>query len=179
MMRKFFGESVMGYLRRYSCILIAVCLLAAGCSYRLGAPMQERSGTVAIPIFANKSLRPNLESCLTERLVGLYAASGGGRVVPLERADMELTGSVLSYNNGVVAYTGNDKSAMYQASMSVEATLRKRANGTVLWQGTVRAAQDYPANSDLNLQLNAEDAARSELCRKLAEDILRRSGEGF
>jgi hypothetical protein len=134
---------------------------------------------VAIPVFANKSLRPNLESCLTEKLVELFAANNGGRVVPLDRAELELTGSVLSYSTGAVAYTRDDAAAMYQASMSAEATMRRRANGTVLWQGTVRAVQDYPANINLNLQLNAEDAARSELCRKLAEDILRRSGEAF
>lgn len=166
-------------IRWYKNLLIVFCLLITGCSYRLAGPIQERSRTVAIPVFANKSLRPNLESCLTEKLVEVFAASSGGRVVPLDRAELELTGSVLSYSTGTIAYTGDDTAAMYQASMSAEATMRNRSNGKVLWQGTVRGVQDYPARNDLNLQLNAEDAARSELCRKLAGDILRRSGEAF
>lgn len=166
-------------IRLYISLLIAFCLLTTGCSYRLAGPVQERSRTIAIPVFANKSLRPNLESCLTEKLVELFAANGGGRVVPIDRAEFELTGSVLSYATGVVAYTGDDKAAMYQSSMTAEATMRSRASGKVLWQGTVRGVQDYPAHNDLNLQLNGEDAARSELCRKLAEDILRKSGEAF
>lgn len=169
----------MGRILFYSCSLVVFCLLATGCSYRLAGPMKERSETVAIPVFANKSLRPNLESCLTEKLVALFAAHGGGRVLPVDRAENELSGAVLSYSTGVIAYTGADKAAMYQSSMSAEATMRKLSTGKVLWQGTVRAVQSYPANSDLNLQLNAEEAARSELCRKLAEEILRRSGEAF
>lgn len=166
-------------IRLSAWLVVASCLWTTGCSYRLAGPMQDRSRTIAIPVFANKSLRPNLESCLTEKLVALFAASNGGRVVPQDRAELELTGSVLSYSTGAVAYTGSDAAAAYQASMSADAAMRNRSTGVILWQGTVQAFQDYPANNDLNLQLNAEEAARSELCRKLAEQILRKSGEAF
>jgi len=163
--------------------LAGIFMALSGCGYRL-AGHQALHGAgektaIAIPVFANKSLRPNLEACLTARLVELFAARGGGRVVPVEQADLELSGAVLSYGTTASAYSAADLTAMYQAAMTAEATLRQLKNGTVLWKGTVSARQEYPANSDLALQLNAEEAAQRELCRKLAEEIMRASSGAF
>lgn len=165
--------------RTARCLLLAVMLATAGCGYRLARKGPAGGETVAIPVFANKSLRPNLEAWLTARLVDEFAAARGGRVVPVDRADLELNGTILSYVTTASAFSAADRMAMYKAEMTVEAVLRQRKSGTVIWKGTVRAAQDYPVNADLALQLNAEEAAGRELCRKIAEEISRRSGETF
>jgi outer membrane lipopolysaccharide assembly protein LptE/RlpB len=161
--------------------ILAALLAAGGCGYRLAAPAGGRGGqSIAIPVFANKSLRPNVDACLTARLVDFYAAAHGGRIVSSDQAELLLTGAVLAYRTSTSAYDAADKAAMIRLEMSAEATLSERASGTVLWRGQVTAEQDYPANRDnLALQLNAEAEAQSELCRKLAAEIIRRSGQSF
>ncbi|WP_160295195.1 LptE family protein [Geobacter sp. OR-1] len=159
-------------------ILIAFAVLT-GCGYGLVKRDVSRNQTIAIPLFGNKTFRPNLESCVTERLVDLFARTGGGRVVSPANADLELTGDILDYSESVSGYNASDKVAVYRVVMTVEASLRERKSGNVLWKGVLRAGQDYPTSSDLALKLNAEDAARRELCRKLAEDIERESGNSF
>jgi hypothetical protein len=153
--------------------------MMVGCGYRLADHSAARGRTISIPVFANKALRPNLESCLTARLVQLYAAESGGRVLPHDQADLELTGAVTSYGEAASSYSAADKVTTYQAFMTADAALREQKSGKVLWKGSVRAVQDYPTSSNLALKLNAEDAALRELCRKLAEEIVRQSGNAF
>ncbi|MBT0662972.1 hypothetical protein KI809_01560 [Geobacter pelophilus] len=160
-------------------VLLGAILMLAGCGYGLAARTIPGNQTIAIPIFANKTLRPNLEACVTSKLVEQFARAGGGRVVNHDKAELELTGAILSYSESASAYTAGDKVALYQVTMTVEASLRQLSTGNVLWKGTLRAVQDYPTSNDLALKLNAQDAALRELCRKLAEGIERESGNHF
>lgn len=151
----------------------------AGCGYGLTARGHSSYHTIAIPLFANKSVRPNLETCLAERLVELFAASSGGRVESSGRADLELAGAVLAYGESASAFSAGDTVALYRLSMTVEASLRDLKTGAVIWKGVVRQTQDYPTSSDLALKINAQDAALGELCRKLAVDIEREISNRF
>ncbi len=160
-------------------LCLIICLMLVGCGYRLAGTATARGRTIAIPVFANKALRPNLESCLTAQLVQLYAAESGGRILPRDQADLELTGAVTAYTEFASGYSASDKAVTYHSSMTAEATLRDLKSREVLWKGTVKAVQDYPTSSNLALKLNAEDAALRELCRKLAEEIGRQSGYAF
>ena len=160
-------------------ITLALSLLLSGCGYRLAVHESLKGRSVAVPVFANKTLRPNLESCLTAKVVDRFAGSGGATVVKSDQAELALTGTILAYNESASGFTADDKVAMYQLSMTVEAALRQVSNGAVIWKGTLRAVQDYPTSSDLALKINAQEAALRELCRKLAESIERESGNRF
>lgn len=162
----------------YLHLYLILSLLLSGCGYRLAGHSSSGS-TVSIPVFVNSTLRPNLESCLTASLVDRFAGSVGAKVVKPEQAELELTGTILAYNESSSAYSAEDKIAMYQLSMSAEAVLRQIKSGKVLWKGTVRAVQDYPTSNDLALKINAQDAALRDLCRKLADAIERESGNRF
>lgn len=160
-------------------ILAFLVLQSTGCGYRLSGHGGLSGRSVAIPVFANRSLRPNLDSCLTSRLVSVFAAESGGRVVSSGQADLELSGAIISYAAGISSFSASDLVMTYRATMSAEAVLREVKSGTVVWKGSVTAHQDYPANADLALQLNAEEAAKDELCRKLADNLLKLSGNSF
>jgi outer membrane lipopolysaccharide assembly protein LptE/RlpB len=159
--------------------MIVLLLFAAGCGYRLSGASHSGARTIAVPVFANKTLRPNAEYCLTTNIVDFLAKSTGGKVVPRDEADLELTGTVLTLNDDAVAFTASDMVAMYRLTMTAEAALRERKSGETVWKGIVRGGTDYSTNKDLALKLNAQDAALHDLCRKLAEDIVRQSGSTF
>jgi hypothetical protein len=169
----------LGVALRLVIYIVLATFSLSGCGYRLASQTYQGDRLISIPVFANKTLRPNLEARLTARILSQFAGSSGNRVVNKEQADLELSGTILTYSESATAFTANDKVAMYQASMTAEALLRQTKTGTVLWKGAVRAVQDYPTSSNIALKINAQESALDELCRKLAESIARESGNSF
>lgn len=161
------------------CILCGILLIEAGCGYRLATYPDLSGKAVAVPIFVNRTLRPNIETCLTSSVIQQFAGSGGAKIVPPAEAELLLAGEVLSYSDSASAFSAADQVVMYKSTMAAEATLRQVKSGKVIWKGTVSAVQDYQIGKTIPLQVNVQEAARSELCRKLAESILRESGDHF
>jgi outer membrane lipopolysaccharide assembly protein LptE/RlpB len=154
-----------------------------GCGYHpTGAPGFPNAMTgkiTVIPIFGNKSYRANVGAILTGSLVDEFARRSGGKVTAEESADLVLTGAVMTYSTSPVSFTAADTVKEYRAVMTVEATLSEKASGKVIWKGVLSWGQDYPVNTDVAKQQNAEDAAIREICRNLSQQIYHNISEGF
>lgn len=200
MSSRFFGYG--GNLCRYSlkpALLLLVCVLSSGCGYHFAggenSGVSLRGKTIAVPMFANRALRPNLETVLTGALRDEAAWRSGGKRADAETADLIVTGTVLSYASTPVSYTADDRIREYRAAITAEASLRNRLTGEVLWKGTQTLSQEYPvvdfplANRPLAervapenriaLQQNSEETAVREICRKLAQDFYEKMNDGF
>ena len=164
-------------------LFLIVWLLLTGCGYHLsatsGLPPAVAGKNLAIPMFTNKSYRANVGATLTESLVDEFARRSGGKVMSEELADLVLNGTVLTYATSPVSYSADDKVREYRAVMTVESTLIERNTRTVIWKGVLSWGQDYPANSDVGLQQNSEEAAIREICRKVAQQVYQKISEGF
>lgn len=163
--------------------MLTCCAIAAGCGYHpVARDVQSRFGegeTVSIPIFANKTYKPNLENILLNDLIDEFSRRRGLRVKEMESSDYTLSGEVLTYGKVVVSYTGYDIAKEYRATMTVTATLRKNSTQRIMWRGNLTWSQDYPANSDIAIQQNSEDAAIQEISRRLAQQIYLKLVEDF
>ncbi len=164
-------------------LLILVSSLIYACGYHsIARDGQERFGegaTVSIPIFSNKTYKPNLENILLNDLIGEFAKRNGLRVVEREVADYTLSGEVLTYSKVAVSYTGYDIVKEYTATMTVVASLRKNSNQKVIWKGEVSWSQDFPASSDIAILQNREDAAIQVICQRLAQQLYLKINEDF
>jgi hypothetical protein len=162
--------------------MILACLLA-GCGYRFarqgGGAAVLIGKRIAIPVFANKSYRPNLEAILTESVIREVALRTGGKVVPVAEAELLLAGTVTSFGTYPVAYTSADKIKTYRARMTIDVTLMEMGSRKVLWKGGLAEGQDYPAESTISFQQNREQAAIAEIGRKLAQKLYRTVGEDY
>lgn len=158
----------------FSCILLLIVFCLAGCGYHAvnweTGPHVGAGKTVNISIFDNKTYKPNLEGVLASAIVDEFARRNGLEVVSSD-GDLTLTGEVSSYGQAAVAYAADDSIREYSAGMTISATLRKSINRQVLWKGVLFLSQTYPANDNIALQQNAEDAAIKEVCRKLAQKL--------
>lgn len=158
----------------FSGILLLTVFCLAGCGYHAvnweSSPYAGAGKTVNIGIFANKTYKPNLEGILADSIVDEFARRKSLDVVSSE-GDLTLSGDVVSYGYGAVAYSSSDVITEYSASMAVSATLRKSKTQQVLWKGTLSWSQTFPANASIALQQNAEDAAIQEICRKIAQKL--------
>jgi outer membrane lipopolysaccharide assembly protein LptE/RlpB len=160
--------------------LLAVVLLS-GCGYRpvaLRGPLAEANG-VNVVLFGNKSYRPGIPGTLARDLVDELALRSGGKVLPGDQAQLELNGTVLSYNTTAISYTAQDAIKEYRSTLSVQAVLVDHQTGKVLWKQDLTEEQVFPVNPNIGLQQNAEEAAIDGICRKLARDIWQKIGERF
>lgn len=167
----------------FSLLLILLTALFAGCGYHaLALDTQQRFGdsaTVSIPIFANKTYKPNLENILLNNLIGEFAKRKGLRVVQSGESDYTLSGELLRYEKSAVSYTGQDIVKEYTATLTIAAALRKSSNQMVVWKGQLSWSQDLPASSDIAIQQNSEDAAIQVICQRLAQQLYLRINEDF
>lgn len=179
-------------------LLLFACSLC-GCGYRLSGGTASSSTiggkSIAVPIMVNTTHRPNLEAILTAILREEIALRTGKMTATADSADLVLHGTVTSFSSTAVSYTAEDRIRQYQASLTVDVTLRERQSGAVLWKGVQTSVQEFPVvefpmnnpplaeraapQNRTALQQNSEDAATRELCRKLARDIYERIHEGF
>ncbi len=133
-------------------------------------PFAGDGKTVAIPLFVNKTFKPNLEGVLANALIDEFAKKKGLQV-EASNADLTLSGEILDYSTTAISYSAADTVKEYSASMKISATLRKNSTNKVLWKGQLSWDQSFPANTDIALQQNAEDAAIREICGKLAQEL--------
>jgi hypothetical protein len=160
--------------------LLLLCLLG-GCGYHPVVRRDPISGAngVNVIMFANKIFRPGVEAVLARDLVDELALRTGGRVFSGDQAQLELTGTVLSYTSQAVSYNALDEIREYRLSIKVESVLRERQTQKVLWKGELTESQVYPVNTTLAFQFNSEEAAVAKVCRRLSEDIWQKIGERF
>jgi outer membrane lipopolysaccharide assembly protein LptE/RlpB len=170
------------------CLALAACFFLNGCGYHLasggGTSSLIAGKTVTIPMWRNKSYRPNLEAVLTGSLINEFALRSGGMVVAEETADLTLTGTIVSYVTTAVSYTAADQIREYRATMTVDAALAERKSQKVLWKGRLSASQDYPTTANsipqhIALQQNSEEAALREISRRLAQQLYQKMTENF
>ena len=161
--------------------LLVLLVALAGCGYHSVAgrgPLGDANG-VNVTVFANKSFRPGLEGIIARDLVHELALRTGGNVVRGDQADLELTGTVISYTSVPISYTALDTIAEYKAVVTVQAVLLDQQSRKVLWKGDLVGEQSYPVNDNIALQQNAEEAAIAVVSRRLSERIWQKIGERF
>jgi outer membrane lipopolysaccharide assembly protein LptE/RlpB len=154
-----------------------------GCGYHLpgrGANLPADVRTVHVEYFTNATFEPFLENFTTNAVIERFARS---RAVDLfkvaEGADALLTGVVRSYSTTPISYDRNDRILEFRSAMTVEAALRRTANGEVLWKGSVTWTEDYLANVDKNIQEDNEAAAIRVISQRIADNIFYRISEDF
>ena len=169
------------HLKKLVFLALLALTFVGGCGYRpvtLRGPLAGANG-VNVTLFANKSYRPGVEGILARDLVDEFALRTGGKVLPGDRAQLELTGVVISYTSVPVSYTALDTIKEYKSVLTVQAVLREQQTQRVLWKGDLTGEQSYPVNANLALQQNAEEAAIAKVCRRLSEEIWQKVGERF
>ena len=86
-------------LSRTAVILAGLgCVLNAGCGYRVGPVLKANYRSVAVPMFGNKTYKPQVEAQITNGIIKRLQADGTLRVDSMARADIVVTGDIIRYN---------------------------------------------------------------------------------
>jgi len=169
-------KSAQSSVALWLCGLIALLIMLAGCGYHVSGTAGNRleSGQALwVGFIANETVSPSAQTVLRRSLLEEAHVMRG--MAPAGRAadaDLLVSGAVRSYTLKAVSFNAADRAREYRLTIEVELELRRKGETAPLWKGTLQAVQDYPANADLALQRNSEEAALAAASRKIARKLL-------
>jgi hypothetical protein len=151
--------------------LAALALLAlGGCGYTVGGSLPSHIRTVAVPIFANHTTEPAVESLLTRAIVEAFSTNGRLKVVQPADADAILDGEVIGYALNSIAFDPDANVRQYRLTVTLNLTFRDVRRNEVLFQ-----QRGFQERADFQVQAAvAETISREESAlRGAAIDIAR------
>jgi outer membrane lipopolysaccharide assembly protein LptE/RlpB len=164
-------------------IIIALLVLLAGCGYHFPGKSGALPGDVQqlqIPLFANRTAKPQLENLLSSRVSEVFARNHKVTLVEqAAQAEAVLEGVIRSYSVTALSYNQNDDISEYRATLTVEANLRQVEDGRLLWSGVLSWDENYIADDDKGRQSDLENEAIDEIVLRLAEELLYRMLDDF
>ena len=166
-----------------SLLALLMLLTLVGCGYHFPGKSGSLPGGVQslyIPLFVNRTAKPQLENKLSSRVSEVFARNGNISLVEQRsQAEAVLEGVISSYNSRAISYDQNDDISEYRATVTVEAKLRQVEDGHLLWSGIVTWDENYIAADDKGTQSDLEDEAIDEIGLRLSEELLYRLLDDF
>jgi Lipopolysaccharide-assembly len=148
-------------------------LIAIGCAgYHVGPVAKRNFDSIAVPMFRNDTLRPQLEAQISNAVVKRLQQDGSLRIETEPRADVVLRGSVVRYERTALRSLRSDTGVPreYEIAITAHVEARDRRTGEVVLKSTeVEGKSDVFIGED---QQSAEEQAlplvADEIGRKVA-----------
>ena len=160
---------------KYLALLAPVAAaLLAGCAshYQLGTTLPPDLRDVYVMAVQNQSNEPTIHQTATSKLLREIQRDGTLNLVSDETsATTVLEVTILEFTMKATTYQSNDKHTgrEYRAAITSHVIFRKRATGTILYEGNIIGEENFDATGDLN---TAKRRMMPEACRDLAERIV-------
>lgn len=152
--------------------LTLLCLLALtgglGC-YHLGSAGKLGYRSVAVPMFKNRTLKPQVEAQITNAIIKRLQADGTLRVNWEADADVVVTGAITRFDRDALRMQKDDSKAPREYRLSIEVLVeaRDRVTGKVVLKPTTLTGHadafignDLQSAEQQSLPLIADDVAR-------------------
>jgi outer membrane lipopolysaccharide assembly protein LptE/RlpB len=166
--------------RRRAVAVAALLTLAGGCGYSWRGNLPPHLKTVGVPVFANRTQWPNIESALTAAVANAFAADGRLTVVDPAHADAILEGEIINYQVTVLAYDSNANPQQYRLFVTMSLRFRDVRRGTVIFEERgLQERVDYLAAPAVSDTIARQDAAIVPVAQILARDIVARAVDPF
>lgn len=148
--------------------LLLTALLLAGCGYSLRGNLPDHIKTVAVPVFANRTQEPAVESFITRAVIDAFVTSGRVRVVRPEEADAVLEGEIVGYRIESLAFDPRANVREYRLWVSLNLQFRDVRKNLTLWrQEGLQEKADFRVPGQVAQTISREESA----LRQAAVDI--------
>lgn len=132
----------------------------AGCGYSFRGTLPEHIQTVAVPVFANKTGEPRIESLLTNAVVEAFSTNGRLRVVKREDADAVLEGEVVGYAVQSISYDSQANVRQYRLIVTMNLKLLDMRKSAVLFEEhSFREKADFQVMNAVSQTISVEETA--------------------
>jgi outer membrane lipopolysaccharide assembly protein LptE/RlpB len=163
----------------------ALWLLAAcACGYHLkghSTSLPPSIKKIGIPVFVNKTDRPDLEQRITARVISEFVTRGRYQVTAQEEdVDAVLKGEILAYIQNPVALNSQGRATRYEILINARVVLVQTSDDKILWQDdhfVFRRQYDIPTVS--GGIVSQEQAAVDLVADDFAQGVVASILEGF
>jgi len=162
-------------------ILVAV---APACGYHLTGrantlPPEVRS--IGIPIFVNRTNRPELEQRVTEAVIDEFSTRGRLRILAGEEgADAVLRGTLYTYTTMPVVLNEQGRARRYEILITADVALTQAATDRVLWENDhFLFKRQYEVPETSIAYVDREIIAIDEVAGDFASTVVTSILEGF
>ena len=130
-------------------MILASIVTMSGCGYGFagtGTRLPAEVRTVSLGPIRNATREIGLEKRFLEAIEDEVSLRGRLDVVEGDGGDAIFTGALVHYETRPVAFNSRDEALQYQAVLTIDLELRRRADAKLLWQiRNYRAVEDYSA----------------------------------
>jgi len=135
---------------------------------------------VGIPVFANRTQWPNIETSLTAAVASAFATDGRLTVVSPADADAILEGEIVNYQVTAIAFDTSANAQQFRLFVTVDVRFRDVRRGTMLFeQRGLQERVDFLAAPVAADSIARQDAAIVPVSTILARDIVARAVDPF
>lgn len=183
--------------------LVGLGLAAAACDdLPLKNNLPNEDTKVYIPDFENKTGEPGLDTLLTQKVTQNFLIDGRLQVVPQDKADMVLKGTIERYDRLVMTWDQNQVPQQYKLQVVVDLTLMEVKGNKELWTthtivsltpGESVTGEEFDSTNTTSMRefttyyvLNVagvppedEPTAQNRLLDQMASRVVRRTIDGF
>ena len=144
-----------------------------GCGYSFHGTLPSHIQTIAVSIFENRTLQPNVDSIITRAVVQAFATDGRLRVVRRADADALLEGQIVGYSVGAIAYDQSLNIQAYRLTVTLSLTMRDlRRNTLLLNQAPVSEQADFRVAGSVATTIDLEESALTRAADVIARNIV-------
>ncbi len=165
-------------------LVLAMLCSPAGCGYRLAGrsnTLPPEVESIGIPLFANRTSRPELEQRITEQIIDQFSTRGRLYILPGEDgADSVLEGTILSYTTTPVRINEVGRATRYEILLTARVVLRQVATDRILWEDDhFLFSKQYDVPQTTLRALDQEIIAIDLVARDFASTVVTSILEGF
>ena len=163
-------------------LLLAGSLL--GCGYHLtghSSSLPPEIKSIGIPIFANRTERPDLEQRVTARVISEFVTRSRYRILSSEEGvDAVLHGEILTYVLNPVSIDEQGRANRYEIILNARAALVRTSDDHTLWQADHFVfRRQYDLTPTSVGVVSQEQAAIDLMAGDFAEAVVTSILEGF
>lgn len=165
---------------RRAAALVILLLVVAGCGYTARGHLPSDIRTVAIPILANRTTKPAVETEMTRALADAFATDGRLRVVSRDVADSVLEGEVTGYELLSIAFDPAANVRIYRLLVTMNVRLRDVRRDSVLFQQQgLSEKADFRVSGQVSETIGREEIALRAAALDIARAVVALAIERF
>ena len=171
-------------LRKKILIVFIFLSLLAGCGYAGKSILPPTIKKVAVPTFANKTLKYGIETHLTQTLIREFLIDGRLTIVSPEKADAVLEGTIRKYFLEPLLYDANNVVIQYRLKIVVDIVFKDVKTNKIIWEqpeiggipggSTTFYVSSSGANGANRVKIDTEQEALNRVYEKIARDTVNR-----
>jgi len=128
--------------------------------------------SVAVPLFDDNTSFPGVREDLTNKVIDRFIDENVLQVVPESKADLLITGTILSINEKAAIITTGEDVEQYEVYVNVKVKCSEVKSGKVWWEKTLRRFGIMGGLENIDARNDAINVAITDITQDIIDNTL-------